>query len=115
MRAASVALAHGEFQQALGQLEEASRLDPKAAGLQEYLDAAEQQRAVAETRTQRRLAREQHLAAARALLASRDLPAAARRVREALRLKANDPEALALQAQIGRARDEPHHEDDLID
>jgi hypothetical protein len=134
LQSAGVALAHGEHAAAQKLLDEVFRLDPEAAGLRDLMDTAEQQRAVARTRAQRRIEFRNHLAAASDLLAKGDLTAASDRVRDALRLKPKDPEALALRGQIreatGRAGarkpgDEPvreasrrkhrHHEGDLID
>ena len=67
---------------------------------------AEEQRAVAETRAQRRAEFREHLDAAAALLTRHDLAAASARVAEALRLKPGDPEARAVQGQIARQMDD---------
>jgi hypothetical protein len=104
-QAAAVALAHGEYGEALTLLGRARQIDPDAPALRELMDMAEQQRAVAATRAQRGKALADHLAAASALMAKSDLRAASQRVREALRLKSNDPQALALQATIRQALD----------
>jgi hypothetical protein len=104
-QAAEVALAHGEYAEALTLLGRASQIDPGAPSLRELIDMAEQQRAVADTRAQRRKALADHLAAASELMAKSDLRAASERVREALQLKSNDREALALEATIRQALD----------
>jgi len=108
LREAGVALAHGKYADALKILNDVRTRAPRAAGLRDLLDTAEQQRAVAETRAERRRMRRDHVAAASALLAKGDLTGARRRVREALRIQSDDAEALALQARIGEAhRGEP--------
>jgi hypothetical protein len=128
VRAAGAALANGEHVEAQKLLDQAAALDPAAAGLQDLMDSAEQQRAVAETRKRRRGAFRGHLAAASEHLAKGELPAASHRVREALRIRAKDAEAIALEAKIRQAVDRAgagdapsksatrrHHEGDLID
>jgi tetratricopeptide (TPR) repeat protein len=105
LQSADVALANGDYTEALTLLGQARALDPQATALGPLTDTAEQQRAVAETRTQRRQAFLDHLAAASELMSKRDLAAALLRVRDALHLKPNDPGAVALQAQIRQALD----------
>jgi tetratricopeptide (TPR) repeat protein len=105
LQSADVALANGDYVEALRFLEQARALDPQATALGALTDTAEQQRAVAETRTQRREAFLDHLAVASELLRKRDLTAALQRVRDALHLKPNDPDAVALQTQIRQALD----------
>jgi tetratricopeptide (TPR) repeat protein len=107
LQAADVALANGEYVEALTLLEQARALDPQAAALRDLTDTAEQQRAVAETRAQRRRAFMDHLAAASDMLAKGDVSGASERVREALNLKPNDPDAVALQMQISQAQGKP--------
>jgi hypothetical protein len=102
LQAADVALANGEYGNALTLLEQARALDPQAPALSSLTDAAEQQRAVAETRAARQQAFHDRLAAASALV-GKDPSAALQQVAEALRLKPNDPDAIALQAQIRQA------------
>jgi hypothetical protein len=105
VRSADVALAQGDYLDALKLLHEAASLDAASPALTDLLDRAEQQRAVAETRTRRRRALDQHLAAAADRLARGDLSAARQRVRDALRLKPQDADALALRAKIRQAAD----------
>jgi CHAT domain len=105
LQSADVALANGDYTEALTLLGQARALDPQATALGPLTDTAEQQRAVAETRTERRQAFLDHLAAASALMSKRDLAAALQRVRDALHLKPNDPGAVALQAQIRQKLD----------
>ena len=107
LQAADVALANGEYVEALTLLQQARALDPQAAALRDLTDTAEQQRAVAETRAQRRRAFMDHLAAAADMLAKGDVSGASERVREALNLKPNDPDAVALQMQISQAQGKP--------
>jgi hypothetical protein len=104
LRAAGVALAHGDYADALKMLHDVRADAPDAPGLRDLLDTADQQRAVAETRTARRQALAEHVAAATALLAKADLSAAKRRVADALRIRPDDPEALALAARIAQAQ-----------
>ncbi|MGH9373924.1 MAG: CHAT domain-containing protein, partial [Vicinamibacterales bacterium] len=103
LRSAGVALAHGEYSDAQKLLHQAGALDPEAAGLRDLIATAEQQRAVADTRARRRGALRNHLAAATTLFAKADFSAALDHVREALRLRSNDPDALTLRAQIRKA------------
>jgi hypothetical protein len=105
VRSADVALAQGDYLDALKLLHEAASLDAASPALTDLLDRAEQQRAVAETRTRRRRALDQHLAAAADRLARGDLSAARQHVRDALRLKPQDADALALRAKIRQAAD----------
>ena len=100
IRDAGVALAHGRYQDALKHLRLAATIDPHAANLEELIDTAEQQRAVGETRMRLRREIGDHLAAANELLRNDDLAAASARVREALKLKSDDVEALALETRI---------------
>lgn len=100
VQAADAALANGEYLEALALLAQARTLDASLPALRELTDRAEQQRAVAETRSRRRQALDGHLAAASDLLARSQFQAALARVREALRLKSTHPEALRLQARI---------------
>jgi hypothetical protein len=103
LQSAGVALAHGEYVEALKLLHQAGTLDARSPALRELLDMAEQQRAVAETRASRRKAFLNELAAAAERLAAGDPTAAQKHVREALRLESKDPEALALRARIRQA------------
>lgn len=100
IRDAGVALAHGKYEDALKHLRVAQMLDPDAPNLHELVDTAHQQLAVAETRARLRREVRAHVAAAADLLATADHAGAEARLREALKLRANDPEALALQARI---------------
>jgi hypothetical protein len=103
LQAADVALANGEYLEALALLAQARALDPALPALRELADVAEQQQAVAETRARRRQALDRHLAAASELIARSEFQAALVRVREALRLQSTSPEALRLQARIRRS------------
>ncbi len=100
VQAADVALANGEYLEALALLAQARAIDAGLPALRELADRAEQQRAVAETRSRRRQALDGHLAAASDLMARSQFQAALVRVREALRLKSAHPEALRLRARI---------------
>jgi hypothetical protein len=100
VRDAGVALAHGKYAEALKHLQLAAALDPHAANLKDLLDTAEQQRAVAETRTRRRRQLRDHVSAAAQLVAKGDLAAASARLQDALSLNPDDAAALALQARI---------------
>jgi tetratricopeptide (TPR) repeat protein len=106
-RNASVALANGKYADALTYLQEAEALDSRAPNLRELLDSAQQQRAVAETRAQRRRMFRDHLSAAGDLFAKADLAGAAGRIRDALQLNPDDPEALAMLARIREAARPP--------
>ena len=105
-RSAGVALANGEFAEALQYLQEARELDPDAPNLRDLTDTAEEQRAVAATRAHRRRRFQEHLAAARDLCDRGDVAAASRRLGEALALRPQDPGALALRDRI-RAAERP--------
>jgi len=102
LRSAGRSLGAGEFTTALELLEHARALDPFSPTLADLTAMAEGQRAVAETRAQRRAEFREHLDVAAALLSQHDLPAASARLAEALRLKPGDPEALVLQGEIAR-------------
>jgi hypothetical protein len=102
LRSAGRALGTGDFAGALELLDHARALDPSSPALADLTAMAEGQRAVAETRAQRRAEFREHTDAAAALLSRHDLVAASARLAEALRLKPGDPEALVLQAQIAR-------------
>jgi CHAT domain len=103
IRDAGVALAHGKYEDALKYLRVASTHDPNAPNLQELIDTAEQQRAVAETRARLRSQLRDHVSAAADLFAKGETTAASVRVQEALKLKADDTAALALETQIRQA------------
>ena len=100
IRDAGVALAHGRYQDALKHLRLAATHDPDAPNLAELIDTAEQQRAVAETRARLRRQVREHVSAAAELFEKGDTTEASARVREALKLKADDTAALALETQI---------------
>jgi hypothetical protein len=100
IRDAGVALAHGRYQDALGHLRLAAAHDPDAPNLAELIDTAEQQRAVAETRARLRREVREHVSAAAELFEKGETTEASARVREALKLKADDTAALALETQI---------------
>jgi hypothetical protein len=103
IRNAGVALAHGKYEDALKYLRVASTHDPNAPNLQELVDTAEQQRAVAETRARLRYQVRDHVSAAADLFAKGETTAASARVQEALKLKADDTAALELETQIRQA------------
>ena len=104
-RDAGVALAYGRFEDALRHLAEARALDPGLATLGELTQTAEQQRAVARTRAQRRRGFQAHLAAARELCARQDFAGASRRLNQALELRPGDADALAVKEMIREAQD----------
>jgi hypothetical protein len=106
LRSAGRALGTGDFAGALDVLQHVRALDPSSPALADLTAMAEGQRAVAETRAKLRAESREHLDAAAALLASHDLAAASARLTEALRLKPGDPEALAMQQQIARKKEE---------
>jgi hypothetical protein len=106
LRSAGRALGVGDFAAALEALEQVRALDPSSPALRDMTAMAEGQRAVAETRAQRRAEFREHLDAAAALLAGNDLAAASARITEALRLQPADPEARAVQGQIARKVEE---------
>ena len=106
LRSAGRALGVGDFTGALEVLGHVRALDPSSPALADMTAMAEGQRAVAETRAQRRAEFREHLDAAAALLARKDLAAASARVTEALRLQPADPEARAVQGQIARNLEE---------
>ena len=107
LRTAGVSLAMGDFAAAFEHLRQARALEPGSATLAQLTAMAEEQRAVAETRAQRRAAFRQHVDAASALLKKNELTAAAQQIAEAIRLRPDDSEACALQAEIRRKLDEP--------
>lgn len=100
---AGVALAHGEYEEAQQHLRLARTLDPTAENLSDLADTAEQQQAVADTRARLKRELRAHVAAA-ADLARHDHAAALARVRLALRLRPDDPEALALERSLVASR-----------
>jgi hypothetical protein len=102
LHSAGRALGVGDFAGALEVLEHVRALDPSSPALADLTSMAEGQRAVAETRAQRRAEFREHLDAAASLLARNDLAAASARVTEALRLQPANPEARAVQRQIAR-------------
>ena len=106
LRSAGRALGVGDFAGALEVLEHVRALDPSSPALADLTSMAEGQRAVAETRAQRRAEFREHLDAAASLLARNDLAAASARVAEALRLQPADREARAVQGQIARKIEE---------
>jgi hypothetical protein len=106
LRSAGRALGAGDFFAALEVLQQVRALDPSSPALADLTAMAEGQRAVAETRAQRRAEFREHLDAAAALLARNDLASASARVTEALRLQPADPEARAVQAQIAKQIEE---------
>ena len=106
LRSAGRALGVGDFAGALEVLEHVRALDPSSPALADLTSMAEGQRAVAETRAQRRAEFREHLDAAASLLARNDLAAASARVAEALRLQPADREARAVQSQIARKIEE---------
>jgi tetratricopeptide (TPR) repeat protein len=106
LRSAGRALGVGDYAGALDVLEQVRALDPSSPALADLTAMAQGQRAVAETRAQRRAEFREHLDAATSLLARNDLAAASARVTEALRLQPADPEARAVQAQIARKIEE---------
>ena len=106
LRSAGRALGVGDFAGALEVLEHVRALDPSTPALADLTSMAEGQRAVAETRAQRRAEFREHLDAAASLLVRNDLAAASARVAEALRLQPADREARAVQGQIARKIEE---------
>jgi hypothetical protein len=106
LRSAGRALGVGDFAGALEVLEHVRALDPSSPALADLTSMAEGQRAVAETRAQRRAEFREHLDAAASLLARNELAAASARVAEALRLQPADREARAVQSQIARKVEE---------
>ena len=106
LRSAGRALGVGDFAGALEVLEHVRALDPSSPALADLTSMAEGQRAVAETRAQRRAEFREHLDAAASLLVRNDLAAASARVAEALRLQPADREARAVQGQIARKIEE---------
>jgi tetratricopeptide (TPR) repeat protein len=106
LRSAGRALGVGDYAGALDVLEQVRALDPSSPALADLTAMAQGQRAVAETRAQRRAEFREHLDAATSLLARNDLAAASARVTEALRLQPADPEARAVQGQIARKIEE---------
>ena len=102
LRSAGVCLAMGDFNAAFGHLHQARALDPGSSALAELTAMAEGQRAVADTRAQRRADFRDHLDAASALLGRNELAAAAQQVGEAIRLRPDDAEASALLDRIRR-------------
>jgi hypothetical protein len=106
LRSAGVCLAMGDFNAAFEHLHQVRALDPGSPALAELTAMAEEQRAVADTRAQRRAAFRDHLDAASALLGRNELAAAAQQVGEAIRLRPDDAEASALLDQIRRKQDE---------
>ena len=106
LRSAGRALGVGDFAAALEVLQQVRALDPSSPALADLTAMAEGQRAVAETRAQRRAEFREHLDAAAALLARNDLASASARVTEALRLQPADPEARAVQGQIAKQIEE---------
>jgi hypothetical protein len=106
LRSAGRALGVGDYAGALDVLEHVRALDPSSTALADLTAMAEGQRAVAETRAQRRAEFREHLEAATSMLARNDFAAASARVTEALRLQPADPEARAVQGQIARKVEE---------
>jgi hypothetical protein len=106
LRSADMSLAMGDFEVALEHLQEVRALEPDSPLLAELNVKAQEQRAVAETRAHRRAEFREHLDTAKALLARRDFAGAAARIADALRLRPGDPDAMAVQAQIGRQANE---------
>jgi hypothetical protein len=102
LRSAGRALGVGDFTGALEVLAHVRALDPSSPALADLTSMAEGQRAVAETRAQRRAEFREHLDAAVSLLVRNDFAAASARVSEALRLQPADAEARAVQRQIAR-------------
>ena len=103
-RSAGVALAHGKHEEALRALVEVSALDPAHPELSELMDIAEQQRAVAETRSRLRLEVQRHLDAARDLCARGDLTGAEKRLEDALALKPGDRQARRVADMVTQQR-----------
>jgi hypothetical protein len=103
VRDAGVALAHGNYEAALEQLERAAAIDPAVAGLEDLTDVAQQQRAVAETRARLRRRIDEQVLAARDLVARGDLAAASALLRGASKLKSDDTEVKEVQAEIRQA------------
>ena len=100
LRDAGVALAHGKYEVAIEHLDRASALEPGIAGLRDLMDTAQQQRAVAETRARLRRQVSEHVGAARDLAEKGELTAASTRLGEAFKLRNDDPNARALEAEI---------------
>jgi hypothetical protein len=106
LRSAGRALGVGDYAGALEVLQQVRALDPSSPALADLTATAEGQRAVAETRANLRAEFREHLDAAASSLASHDLAEASARLAEALRIKPGDPDALAVQEQIARKKEE---------